>query len=140
VLCIAGRGSLDEAVAAMLAQLLSNDGFGARVVPNASVATANLAQFETTGVRMVFLSYLEPNDFANARYLVRRLRRKLPNATIAAGFWTLSAAEVFSREALQETTADEIVTSLRQAVEHANRIARETSELPEDALLRQGAA
>jgi hypothetical protein len=34
VLCVAGRGSLDEASAAMLAQLLPKHGIGARVVPS----------------------------------------------------------------------------------------------------------
>jgi hypothetical protein len=130
VLCIAGRGSLDEAVAAMLAQLLTKEGYGARVVPNSAVLTPNLAQLDTTGVRLVCLSYLEPGDFSNARYLVRRLRRKLPNARIAAGFWTLSAADALGREALQETTADAIVPSLRQAIDYVNGIAREAVHRP----------
>ncbi len=38
VLCVAGRGSLDEASAAMLAQLLQKHGIGARVVPSAAVS------------------------------------------------------------------------------------------------------
>jgi predicted PurR-regulated permease PerM len=116
VLCIAGRGSLDEAVAGMLAQLLTQAGIGARVVPNVAVSTANLAQLDATGIRMVCLSYLEPGDFTNARYLVRRLRRRLPEARIVAGFWTWSAADAHGREALENTTADEVVTSLQRAV------------------------
>ncbi len=39
VLCVAGRGSLDEASAAMLAQLLQKHGIGARVVPSAAVSS-----------------------------------------------------------------------------------------------------
>lgn len=116
VLCVAGRGSLDEAVAGMLAQLLTKAGIGARVVPNTAVSTTNLAQLDATGIRMVCLSYLEPGDFTNARYLVRRLRRRLPDARIIAGFWTWSAADAHGREALENTTADEVVTSLQRAV------------------------
>jgi hypothetical protein len=41
VLCVAGRGSLDEA-AAMLAQLVKKRGVGARVVPFGEVSIANL--------------------------------------------------------------------------------------------------
>ncbi len=115
VLCIAGRGSLDEAVAAMLAQMLTKVGIGVRVVASAAVSTPNLAHLDTSGVRMVCLSYLEPGDFTNARYLVRRLRRKLPDTRIIVGFWALSAADAIARETLRETTADEVVTSLRQA-------------------------
>ena len=66
---------------------------------------------------MAYLSYLEPGSFANARYLVRRLRRKLPQAMIIGGFWTLTAQEIEERDALAATHADRVVTSLRQAVE-----------------------
>src|SRR5271165_3929175 len=91
VLCVAGRGSLDEAAAAMLAQLLEKHGIGARVVPSEAVSVANLSRLDVTGVQMAYLSYLEPGNFANPRYLVRRLRRRLPQAKIVDGFWTLTA-------------------------------------------------
>src|SRR5271156_3285842 len=91
VLCVAGRGSLDEASAAMLAQLLQKHGIGARVVPSASVSPPNLFALDTTGVQMAYLCYLEPGSFTNPHYLVRRLRRKLRTATIVSGFWTLKA-------------------------------------------------
>ena len=42
VLCVAGRGSLDEAAAAMLAQLLEKHGIGARVVPSEAVSVAKV--------------------------------------------------------------------------------------------------
>ncbi len=70
---------LDEAVAAMLAQLLSKLGIGARIVPNSAVSTPNLSQLETTGVRLVCLSYLEPGDFAQ-----RALSSRAPAAPEAA--------------------------------------------------------
>src|SRR5271165_2243033 len=86
VLCVAGRGSLDEASAAMLAQLLQKHGIGARVVPSDSVSPPNLFALDTTGVQMAYLCYLEPGSFSNPHYLVRRLRRKLPKTTIGGGF------------------------------------------------------
>src|ERR1700730_13771091 len=100
VLCVAGRGSLDEASAAMLAQLLRKHGIGARVVPSEAVSAPNLFVLDVTGVQMAFLCYLERGSFSNPRYLVRRLRRKLPKATIVAGFWTLKADETEERAAL----------------------------------------
>jgi len=117
VLCISGRGSLDEASAAMLSQLLEMHGIGARVVPREAVTAANLGQLDVTGVQMACLCYLEPGTFANARYLVRRLRRRLPKAKIIAGFWTLTAEQAEQRHALQSTGADLVVTLLQQAVE-----------------------
>jgi predicted PurR-regulated permease PerM len=127
VLCVAGRGSLDEAAAAMLAQLLEKRGIGARVVPSEAVSVANLFRLDVTGVQMACLSYLEPGSFTNPRYLVRRLRRRLPQAKIVDGFWTLTAQEAEERDALAATRADCIATSLRQAVEHVVNAARGTA-------------
>ena len=117
VLCVAGRGSLDEASAAMLAQLLQKHGIGARVVPSEAVSVPNLFRLDVTDVQMAILCYLEPGSFSNPCYLVRRLRRKLPKATIVAGFWTLKKNEIEERNAVTLTGADLVAVSLRQAVE-----------------------
>ena len=70
-----------------------------------------------TGVQIACLSYLEPGSVANGRYLVRRLRRRLPRAKIFVGFRDLPAEE--AEAALSATRADLVVPSLRQAVEQA---------------------
>jgi hypothetical protein len=133
VLCLAGRGSLDEAAAAMLVQLLAKHGIGARVAPSDAVSAANLPRLDMTGVQLACLSYLEPGRFTNARYLVRRLRRRLPQAKIVGAFWTLTAQETAERDALAATGADCVVTSLRQAVEQVVNAAKEAaSSDPED--------
>jgi predicted PurR-regulated permease PerM len=124
VLCVAGRGSLDEAAAAMLAQLLAKHGVGARVVPSMAVSVANLPRLDVAGVQIACLSYLEPGSFTNARYLVRRLRRRLPQVRIIDGFWTLTKQEVEVRDALTATHADCVVTTLQQAVEQVVNTAK----------------
>lgn len=125
VLCVAGRGSLDEASAAMLAQLLEMHGIGARVVPREAVSARHLDQLDVTGVQMACLCYLEPGTFANARYLVRRLRRRLPKATMMAGFWTLTAEQAEERDALGATGVDLVVHLTQKAVEHIVHAAKE---------------
>jgi predicted PurR-regulated permease PerM len=132
VICIAGRGSLDEAAAGMLAQLLKNQGIGARVVATDSVSVGGILQLDVTGVQMACLSYLEAGGLTSARYLVRRLRRKLPHGIILVGFWTLNDEQIISRAALQATCADLIVTSLGEAVRQvceSERKARPTGAL-----------
>lgn len=123
VICVAGRGSLDEAAAAMLAQLLTRKGLAVQVVPSAAVSAANIFHLDVRGVRVVCLSYLEAGGFTSARYLVRRLRRRLPHTQIIVGFWTLNEDDVARLEALQQTGADFIVTSLQQAVQTIGRAA-----------------
>jgi hypothetical protein len=88
---------------------------------------ASLSRLDTTDTRIACLSYLEPGGFTNARYLVRRLRRKLPRARIVVGFWTLSEEDATRRDALGQTGADLIVTSLRQAADYVVTAARETA-------------
>jgi hypothetical protein len=115
----------------MLAQLFENQGIGTRVVPSNAVSAANMFRLDVTDMQMVCLSYLEPGGFTNARYLIRRLRRKLPGAQILVGFWTLSEEEVKHRDALGETAADLIVTSLQQAAEQVTMIATDTTHRAE---------
>jgi len=124
VLCVAGRGSLDEASAAMLAQLLEKHGIGARVISREAVSARNLNQLDVTGVQIACLCYLEPGTFANARYLVRRLRRRLPTAEIIAVFWTLTAEQSEQRNALAATGVDLVVNLTQQVVEHVLHTAR----------------
>ena len=115
VLCIAGRGALDEAAARMLAQLLEKRGLAARVIPSQAVSAANAGRFKADDAPMVCLSFLEAGGFTAARYLVRRLRRKLPLARIMICLWTLEEDEVEQRNALAETGADMVATSLKDA-------------------------
>ena len=58
VLCVAGRGSLDEASAAMLAQLLGKHGIGARIVPRQAASASAIFRLDVTGVEMAVLCYL----------------------------------------------------------------------------------
>jgi predicted PurR-regulated permease PerM len=127
VMCIAGRGLLDEAAAAMLAQLLEKQRIGARVVSSDDVAAATMFRLDVTGAQIVCLSYLEPGGFTNARYLVRRLRRKLPRTKIIVGFWLLTEEDAVRRMALQETGADLVATSLQEAVDEITAVARDAA-------------
>jgi predicted PurR-regulated permease PerM/methylmalonyl-CoA mutase cobalamin-binding subunit len=118
VLCVSGGGALDEAAAAMLAQVLVERGFGARVVPSHEVSPGNVFRLDAEGVETIVISYLDAGGFANARYLVRRLRRRLaPSATIVLGLWTQSEAAINRSDVVDRTEANAVVTSLAQAVE-----------------------
>ena len=89
VWCVAGRGPLDGAASAMLAQLLGKHGLGTRVVPHAAVGSrAALASFDLTGVMMVCLTYASIGGTpSHLRYAVRRLRSRLLGAPILVGLW-----------------------------------------------------
>jgi len=87
VLCVAGRSVIDQAAAIMLSQLSTAHGLAARVEPAEALSTANVFRLETTGVAIVCLVYMDASGPAHMRYSVRRLRRKIPKATIVLGCW-----------------------------------------------------
>ncbi len=88
VLCIAGRGPLDQAATAILAQLLAKNGVGVRVAQQEDVARDRLAGLDTAGVTMICLVYLGPSGTpSHLRYLIRRLRLRAPGLPIAMAFW-----------------------------------------------------
>ena len=113
VLCVAGRGPLDEAAVIMLAQLLEKHGLCARVEGADAVATTNISRLETTGVMMACVSYLDADSPAHMRYTVRRLRRKIPNAQILLGCWM---ADVDAATLRETAKPDAVAVTLRDAV------------------------
>jgi predicted PurR-regulated permease PerM len=116
VLCVAGRSLIDEAAAIMLAQLSTEHGLAARVEGAASLSTTNVFRLDTTGVAIVCLVYLNADSPAHMRYSVRRLRRKLPKATIILGCW-VKDIDPAALELLREgSRADLVVTSIGEAV------------------------
>lgn len=118
-LCIAARSQLDEAAAVILAGLLERQGMQVRVHSSRDVAGGNLDQIDRSGVRLVWLSCMSGQSFLRARYLVRRLRRRMPGVPILVGFWTLTAADIDRRD---PTGADATADSFRAAVERTRRV------------------
>ena len=116
VLCMAGRSLIDEAAAIMLAQLSTAHGLAARVEAAEALSTTNVFRLDTAGVAIVCLVYLDASGPAHMRYSVRRLRRKLPKATIILGCWAKEIDRT-ALEALREgAKADLVAASLGDAV------------------------
>jgi predicted PurR-regulated permease PerM len=116
VLCVAGRSLLDEAAAVMLGQLSTAHGLAARVEGAEALSTANIFRLETTGVAVVCLVYLDASGPAHMRYSVRRLRRKLPKATIILGCW-MKDMDLAGLEQLRDgAKADLVAASVGEAI------------------------
>jgi predicted PurR-regulated permease PerM len=124
VLCVAGRSALDQAAAAMVAQLLGKQGLGARVEGADAVATMNILRLETSGVALVCLSYLDASSLAHMRYTIRRLRRILPAAQVLLACWK---ADVDPATLRDSTTADAVATTLPEAARFCLEAARNSS-------------
>jgi predicted PurR-regulated permease PerM len=118
VMCLAGRGPFDAAVSLMLAQLLRKHGLGASVVPHEAGSRASIGALDRRGVVMACISYLDlTGSPSHLRYLLRRLRQRLPDVLILVGYWP--AEEEILRDARIRATigADYYTSSLHDTVE-----------------------
>ena len=129
MLCIAGRGLLDEAVSTMLAQLLENQGLATRVVPHAATTRAAIGTLDVSGVAMVCISCLELSGTpSHLRYLLRRLRQRLPpDVPVLVGLWPDGEAILHDERLRAAVGADYYTSSLHEAVEACLEVAHKAS-------------
>lgn len=123
VICVAGRGVLDDAVTAMLEQLLRHRGLGVRRVTQAEVGRDRIGAADFSGARLICLSYLELGGSpSHLRYLVRRLRRAAPNARVMVGLWPEGEAALSDEQIQRALGADLYMGSLCAAVDAATAL------------------
>ena len=119
ILSIGGRNALDAAAADMLAGVLRKRGLGVKEYGPETVSAAHITSLTATEAKLVCLSYLGiGNGPAQIRYLVRRLRRILPQGTlIVVCFWADAGDQLSVKSLLANTEADAYATSLHEASE-----------------------
>ena len=116
--CVAGRGPFDDAVAAMLAQLLAQRGVTSRSVPHTAVSREAIAELDVADVAVFVVSYLElAGTPTRLRSLVKRLRAHAPAARIVVGLWPEGDATLSDVNVQRALGADAYVGSLRAAVD-----------------------
>jgi predicted PurR-regulated permease PerM len=119
VLCVGGRNVLDEAAADVLAEVLKKRGIGASSLGPKAISAGHITSLANTEAKLIALSYLGLGTGpAHIRYLVRRLRRILPEGTlILVCFWAEAPESPSVKALLATTDADAYATSLSEAVE-----------------------
>jgi predicted PurR-regulated permease PerM len=127
VLCISGRGPLDDAASAMLAQLLGKHGIGARAVPHATVARSAIGALDPNTIAMVCVCYVEISGSpSHLRYLLRRLRQQLPDIPIMVGLWSAGEQVLHDERLRRAIGADLTAASLTDAVNLCLREAKQS--------------
>jgi predicted PurR-regulated permease PerM len=130
ILCLAGKGPLDEAASIMLAQLLGKHGLTARVLPYEAASREGILSLNGSGTTMVCVTYLEISGApSHLRYLVQRLRRTIPRAPILIGFWEPEDEVVKELRVRAVIGADYYATSLREAVDSCLKAADDKIEV-----------
>lgn len=123
VLCVAGRGPLDEAAAMLLLDMLSKYGMGGKVVSAGQIET-----LDHRGIKLACLSYLEPGTYKNARAQVRRLRKHVPDIPVLAIFWGLGDDHSRYLDSVEATEADVVTTGLKETIHHVLIFARRAAK------------
>ncbi len=117
VLCLAGRGELDDAAAAMLTHLLEDSGIAARMAPASSLTPDAIGSLNLAGVEVLCLSYLHPMPHAYARFVCRRLKRRRPGMKIVLGLWNLAAPAGSADQLASRADADFGAKTLTEATQ-----------------------
>ena len=77
-------------------------------------------------MRVVCLSYMNPDSIAHARYAVRRLRRRT-SVPIVVGFWSVDPADAKAPDLVTATRSDLSATSLGEAIEEIVKLVPEAA-------------
>lgn len=115
VLCVSGRGFLDAAAVAILAQILAKRGIGARTVLFSETASARLGRLDPGVARLAcVVSIAHGGEPQHLNRLIARLKRHMPTVPILAGLWLADEAD---RRPGFTLHADLTAASLHDAVE-----------------------
>lgn len=115
VLCLGGRSPLDDASAAMTAQLLSKHGMPATPIFHENLSRAAIARLPVEGVGAICVCYLATTGSpAHLRFLLRRLRQRAPHTRLILGLWDSDDDDAGWPDAA--TLADGLARTLRDAV------------------------
>ncbi|WP_027160745.1 AI-2E family transporter [Mesorhizobium sp. WSM1293] len=93
VLCAGGRGELDDAAAAMLAQVLEVQGATVSKASFADMESAGIRRLELETVDTVVVGFLNRDSIKHARFLVRRLKRAKAALRVGIVFWSEADSE-----------------------------------------------
>jgi len=123
-LCIAGRGPLDQLAASLLMQVLGKHDLDCRVLPHEAASRTAIDTLDTSAVTIVCLFYLNIEGIpSHLRYLVKRVRQRLPHAAIVVGLWPQGQPETWSDDLQSAIGADCYATSMRDMLNACRKIA-----------------
>jgi predicted PurR-regulated permease PerM len=123
VLCIAGRGPLDPLATTILVQLLGKHRFDCRALPHEAASRAGIETLDVGDVSIVCIFYLQIDGIpSHLRYMVKRLRQRLPQASIVVGLWPDGDTDHWSADLQAALGADHYANSVRAMVSACLRL------------------
>jgi predicted PurR-regulated permease PerM len=138
IVCVGGRGDLDDAAAAMLGQVLKAQGATTRWIDHRSLEPDRLRDLSLDDAETLVIVYLNSKSVQHARYTARRLRRSRPEVRFGVMLWdeTSDASEAVKR--ISEIGSDFVSRTLTEAASRA--LTTQTSERPKRPIRRLSSA
>jgi len=113
LLCIGGRGEIDDAAAVMLAQVMEIQGATVARVAHTALGLIQLRRLDLDKVDTIVLIYLNSSSSAQARHAVRRLKRL--KRKLRVGIF-MPAASAKTNVAAEDLNADFVAMTIVDAV------------------------
>ncbi|WOS66680.1 AI-2E family transporter [Sinorhizobium fredii] len=117
VLCIGGRGDLDDVTASMLAQVVRVQGAEVASASHTDLKPGTIRTLPLPGRNAILVSFLDPESLRHAKFIVRRLKRVAPTTRIGIVLWQEDGAP--RAELVEELQADFVVSVIAEAVREA---------------------
>jgi predicted PurR-regulated permease PerM len=121
VVCLGGKWEIDAIAARMLAHALSMAGIPAESRPVVQASAMGFARLDLDDASAVCVSYFSDQPESAARQFCRRLRRRWPHLKIVLALWN-QPSETLVKETYSELGADEVATSINEAVGRMQRL------------------
>ena len=116
LVCIGGRGDMDDAAAAMVAQVLEVQGAEARTEPHGALTARTVGNLNLEGVDTVVTTFLNANSLVQARQVVRRLKRARPKLRVGIFLPGRAIDEEEASSIAKTISADFVTATLSGAV------------------------
>jgi len=117
IICLGGRGPLDDVTAAMLAQVLWVQGATTKIVDHEQSQPSQLRKADLAGATAIILCVLDMDSARHAKFSLRRLKRLNPAARVGLAIWQPAiSGTTLDRQKLQlGTQADFVSLNLLEA-------------------------
>lgn len=135
IFCIPAHDQADEIAAAMLAQILEQEGWAAEAFSIGSSRREGGALPEVGSQDILCISALPPYAFAPAQLLWKDFRARYPKTTVLVCIWGFAGDPPRAVARFEGAQPEQLITSISQGLEAIKRFDPSTSAEPKIAVL-----
>ncbi len=133
VVCIPGRGQLDDLAATMAVQVLRAAGFGVVQQPNLVLGTAG-PELDRPPLLCCLSVLEEGSSVSGIRYFIRRMQKRMPDATIVVCLWHAERNSPALAELRSDTRGEHLIVSAGELLAFTQALATRRTPVPRAAL------